>query len=177
MLMLKFMASHLRTLHGSSSFIQSIEYRNLAPLYCDEELRLCARERERLNLGEKDAMFDVWIEGPTGGVAVKGTVVTESRTKSRPLRRKTQPSYIHDHASLLHNMESAPLPEPKFPIVPDNNAALRKVPVTDIAEDPVTKEPLHFLQRGVRKQTFKEFRIRKIGEKLQPQEQARLPWR
>jgi hypothetical protein len=58
--------------------IESIKYRNLAPLYCDEEMRLCGLQKD----SDKDgATYDVWIEGPTGGVAVKGTV----RTMRKPL--------------------------------------------------------------------------------------------
>jgi hypothetical protein len=51
--------------------VESIEYRNLAPLYCDEPMRLCGRVKKTLDDGE---LYDVWIEGLTGGVAVKGTV-------------------------------------------------------------------------------------------------------
>jgi hypothetical protein len=51
--------------------VESIEYRNLAPLYCDEPMRLCGRVKKTFGDGE---LYDVWIEGLTGGVAVKGTV-------------------------------------------------------------------------------------------------------
>lgn len=57
--------------------LQSIEYRNLAPLYCDEEMRVCGMEKKTLDDG---SIYDVWIEGPTGGVAVKGTVRTIARS-------------------------------------------------------------------------------------------------
>ncbi|ORX98170.1 hypothetical protein BCR34DRAFT_496313, partial [Clohesyomyces aquaticus] len=67
-LMLTLMSQHLRTLEGPRHVVQEIEYRNLAPLYCGEELRICAREKRIAGV------YDVWIEGPTGGVAVKGTV-------------------------------------------------------------------------------------------------------
>jgi hypothetical protein len=56
--------------------VESIEYRNLAPLYCDEEMRICGLEKKTLQNG---SIYDVWIEGPTGGVAVKGTVYTTVR--------------------------------------------------------------------------------------------------
>ena len=46
--------------------IATIDYRNLAPLYCSEEVKLCARES-----GEDK--FEVWAETPDGGVAVKGS--------------------------------------------------------------------------------------------------------
>jgi hydroxyacyl-ACP dehydratase HTD2-like protein with hotdog domain len=45
--------------------IESIEYRNLAPLYCIEPIKLCGRQT-----GENK--YDVWAETPEGGIAVKG---------------------------------------------------------------------------------------------------------
>jgi hydroxyacyl-ACP dehydratase HTD2-like protein with hotdog domain len=54
-----------------------IGYRNLAPLYCDEPLTVCLREKgrqEAINEGER--RWDVWIEGKSGGMAVKGTATT-----------------------------------------------------------------------------------------------------
>ena len=53
----------------STESIVSIEYRNLAPLYAEEEMRVCGRAR-------RDGEWDVWIEGRDGGYAVKGTVKT-----------------------------------------------------------------------------------------------------
>ncbi|OAA64183.1 hypothetical protein SPI_02830 [Niveomyces insectorum RCEF 264] len=59
--------------------IQSIEYRNLAPLYAGEPLRVCIRQNHN---GHRDqaagARWDVWIEGPQGGVSVRGVAVTNS---------------------------------------------------------------------------------------------------
>ncbi|KAG6090269.1 hypothetical protein E4U15_007221 [Claviceps sp. LM218 group G6] len=49
-----------------------ITYRNFAPLYVDEPLRVCVREAE-----EEGRPWDVWVEGPDGGMAVKGTAVME----------------------------------------------------------------------------------------------------
>jgi hydroxyacyl-ACP dehydratase HTD2-like protein with hotdog domain len=46
--------------------IESVEYRNLAPLYCSEPIKFCGRE-----IG--DGKYDVWAETPEGGIAVKGT--------------------------------------------------------------------------------------------------------
>lgn len=69
------MSAHLHSLKGRPQVIQSIEYRNLAPLYCDEEMRLCARKKTNTD-SEDEGTYDVWIEGPTGGMAVKGTVRT-----------------------------------------------------------------------------------------------------
>ncbi|KAF1957287.1 hypothetical protein CC80DRAFT_443419 [Byssothecium circinans] len=81
MLMVKLIASHLATNQsGSPKTVHAIEYRNIAPLYCDEPLRLCAREKKGLATNN-GSVFDVWIEGPTGGVAVKGTVTTTIRDR------------------------------------------------------------------------------------------------
>jgi len=50
--------------------ISSFDYRNLAPLYANEEMRICVR-RDR----EKKSRLNVWIEGCGGGYAVKGSAV------------------------------------------------------------------------------------------------------
>ena len=49
--------------------ILEIEYRNIAPLYAEEPMKVCGREKEG---GE----FDLWIEGRDGGYAVKGVAKT-----------------------------------------------------------------------------------------------------
>lgn len=54
--------------------IKSIEYRNLSPLYCGELLRVAGLEREQ-------GKWDLWAETPEGGVALKGTVKTETLDK------------------------------------------------------------------------------------------------
>ncbi|EUC42618.1 hypothetical protein COCMIDRAFT_39359 [Bipolaris oryzae ATCC 44560] len=76
-LMLQLMNNHLETHTKGAQVVESIEYRNLAPLYCDEEMRICGLEKKTLQNG---SIYDLWIEGPTGGVAVKGTVYTTVRT-------------------------------------------------------------------------------------------------
>lgn len=45
------------------------DYRNLAPLYANEPLRLCGKEG-----GE--GKYELWIENVEGGVSVKGTATT-----------------------------------------------------------------------------------------------------
>ena len=47
----------------------SVEYRNLAPLYCWEPIKFCGREIE-------PNKYEIWAETPEGGIAVKGTAVT-----------------------------------------------------------------------------------------------------
>ncbi|KAH6850099.1 HotDog domain-containing protein [Chaetomium sp. MPI-CAGE-AT-0009] len=54
-------------------YVKSLSYRNLAPLYVDEEMKVCLRRTKT----EADQLkWDVWIEGPEGGLAVKGSAVT-----------------------------------------------------------------------------------------------------
>jgi len=52
----------------------SLDYKNVAPLYAGEEVNVCLRASP----GEKDDMtkkFNVWVEGPGGSLAVRGTAV------------------------------------------------------------------------------------------------------
>ena len=85
--------------------VESIEYRNLAPLYCYEEMRICGSMKRAL---EKGAVYDVWIEGPSGGVAVRGTVHTILReTAPSPPSTSTQETA----SSPPSNIESAPQPQ------------------------------------------------------------------
>lgn len=63
------LALMLRELRGTAA---RITYRNFAPLYVGEPLRVCVREAE-----EEGRPWDVWVEGPDGGMAVKGTAVME----------------------------------------------------------------------------------------------------
>ena len=53
--------------------VKSIVYRNHAPLYVGDAMSVCVRRPEE---GQRASMpWDVWVEGPEGGLAVKGTVV------------------------------------------------------------------------------------------------------
>ncbi|KAL2137367.1 hypothetical protein VTI74DRAFT_3307 [Chaetomium olivicolor] len=54
-------------------YVKSLNYRNLAPLYVNEEMKICLR---RTKAGPEEMKWDVWIEGPEGGLAVKGQAVT-----------------------------------------------------------------------------------------------------
>ena len=49
--------------------VKNIEYKNLAPLYVEEELAICGKPKN-------DGAWDVWIEGPSGSLAVRGTAKT-----------------------------------------------------------------------------------------------------
>lgn len=52
----------------AGQMVLRFDYRNLAPLYADEEMRICVRR----NLDHPNK-FVVWIEGPEGGYAVKAS--------------------------------------------------------------------------------------------------------
>ncbi|KAJ5595799.1 hypothetical protein N7450_002257 [Penicillium hetheringtonii] len=62
-LLLSVLQGHLQTLN---LWVGQFEYRNLAPLFVDEELSICGKPK---NGGSS---WDVWIEGPDGGLAVRG---------------------------------------------------------------------------------------------------------
>lgn len=66
-LLLSVLQGHLQTLNLR---VGQFEYRNLAPLFVDEELSICGKPK---NGGSS---WDVWIEGPDGGLAVRGTAKT-----------------------------------------------------------------------------------------------------
>ncbi|KAH7390461.1 hypothetical protein BKA66DRAFT_439776 [Pyrenochaeta sp. MPI-SDFR-AT-0127] len=80
-IILQAISGYLNTHTQGRQVLGSIEYRNLAPLYCDEQMRVCGMEKKTLQDG---SIYDVWIEGPTGGVAVKGTVRTVGRKLDKP---------------------------------------------------------------------------------------------
>ncbi|KAK4135421.1 hypothetical protein BT67DRAFT_378158 [Trichocladium antarcticum] len=63
----------LTTARAQQQYIKSIDYRNLAPLYVDEEMKVCLR-RGKQEGGE--LKWDVWVEGPEGGLAVRASAVT-----------------------------------------------------------------------------------------------------
>lgn len=54
---------------GEGREISEITYRNVAPLYAMEEMKICLRDKS-------DGSFDVWVEGPSGGLSVKGSAHT-----------------------------------------------------------------------------------------------------
>ncbi|KAH8909692.1 hypothetical protein BR93DRAFT_406483 [Coniochaeta sp. PMI_546] len=61
---------------GTHMGLAELNYRNLAPLYVNEEMKVCVRIREG---GPVDGQtWDVWVEGPDGGFAVKGTATMQS---------------------------------------------------------------------------------------------------
>jgi len=56
--------------------VAEVEYRNLAPLYAGEEMRVCGREVVDGGV-DGEGEYEVWVEGRDGGLAVKGKVRTK----------------------------------------------------------------------------------------------------
>ncbi|KAL4942852.1 hypothetical protein BDV06DRAFT_155629 [Aspergillus oleicola] len=56
-------------LYGKHLALRSIDYKNLAPVYVDEQLSICGRPKP-----SRDNIWDVWIENSDGGLAVRSTV-------------------------------------------------------------------------------------------------------
>ena len=102
--MLQSAKKHFKTLklEDSNQRVEFIEYRNVAPLYCDEEMRICVKEKRRTDTG---SVWDVWIEGPTGGMAVKALVRT---VRMPPLRKVAPPSKLPP-VPYLYSTGSSPL--------------------------------------------------------------------
>lgn len=67
-LMLSLLSNHLSKL---GLRVKDIEYRNLAPLQVDEELRICVKAKQQNS--STTSQWGVWIEGPQGGLAARGT--------------------------------------------------------------------------------------------------------
>ncbi len=68
-LMLDCLRSELKQKNGEE-IIKGLEYRNIAPVYAEEEMMVCGRKK-----GE-DGLWEVWVEGRDGGVKVRGIVKT-----------------------------------------------------------------------------------------------------
>lgn len=86
-LMIELLRGHLanldliknRTIRGGkvrvTEQIQRIEYRNIAPLYAEEEMNVCVRKTK---MGE----WELWIEGVDGRLAVRATARTFSNVEA-----------------------------------------------------------------------------------------------
>ncbi|KAK0645929.1 hypothetical protein B0T16DRAFT_457915 [Cercophora newfieldiana] len=58
-----------------STLLEEINYRNLAPLFVGQEIRVCVRETAR-KVGSGTQTWELWVEGPDGSLAVRGTATT-----------------------------------------------------------------------------------------------------
>lgn len=69
---------------GHKGAVVSFSYRNYAPLYVGENMRVCVRRVERgaksVAVGDGYQTWDVWVEGPEGGLAVKGTAIVNGKS-------------------------------------------------------------------------------------------------
>lgn len=68
-LMIELLRRHIKKQVDVKEHINEIDYRNVAPLYADEPMKVCGRATGK-------GKWDVWIEGRDGRYAVKGTVKT-----------------------------------------------------------------------------------------------------
>ncbi|KAI2630665.1 HotDog domain-containing protein [Hypoxylon sp. NC1633] len=77
-LSLTLMLSVLRSRLDPDEKIQKIDYRNLAPLYVKEPLRVCARfvGDEDIPAGRKARRWETWVEDQHGGLSVRGTAIS-----------------------------------------------------------------------------------------------------
>lgn len=85
-LSLTLMLSALRSQLNQSTHIQSMEYRNLSPLYVNEPLRVCVRKGDK-NDSSDIQKWDVWVENKDGSLSIRGTALTSSR-KGSPYQSK-----------------------------------------------------------------------------------------
>ncbi|KAK1239030.1 hypothetical protein MKX08_006091 [Trichoderma sp. CBMAI-0020] len=69
-LMLRVLNDHVGAERGG--LVKSIVYRNYAPLYVGETMTVCVRR-----VGEQE--WHVWVQGPEGGMAARGSVVVDAR--------------------------------------------------------------------------------------------------
>lgn len=74
-LSLVLMFSVLRSQLRPGEMIKRFDYRNLAPLYANEELRVCVGKNKNKSIDRHNNKYEVWIEGKEGGYAVKGSAV------------------------------------------------------------------------------------------------------
>ena len=137
-LMAEVLQSYLRKLAGGgkSSWqraqkILSLTYRNLTPLYAEEEMRICVRKEE----GSSDLMgitiWNVWIERPDGLIAVKGTFKT--------LDRRFKDSNFSSNASA---QEPPPQEgDPELEGIPKEQVDIQKKTKADLEIDQMWKRP------------------------------------
>jgi len=67
-LTLTLMMSILESVLEEGHMVLRFDYRNLAPLYAEEEMKICVRKAT----AGPEAEYEVWIEGNGGGLAVRG---------------------------------------------------------------------------------------------------------
>ncbi len=97
--MLAAVSSQLRA-EEKEKMIRRFEYRNLLPLYVNEELTVSVKAAEKKVdvlaqegkiIEERDSLFDVWIENKNREVAVKGRAFITNRVLGMPKGGEEQP--------------------------------------------------------------------------------------
>jgi hypothetical protein len=127
------MSGYVEAKSGGQYVLSSIRYRNLAPLYCDEEMRICCKIKKSFDHGD---LYDVWIEGPTGGVAVMGTVRT-ARRPAADVKRTTPISQADNEASGSQESDSRSNEQPSTPRV--KSPSTRGMPLTGKENSGITR--------------------------------------
>lgn len=56
-------------------YIRKFDYRNIAPLYANEELKVCVH-RNAQDTGKGFGKWDVWVENSRGSICARGTAIT-----------------------------------------------------------------------------------------------------
>ena len=154
-LMIEVLRNHLQTLAESGRFslertpekITQIQYRNLAPLYAGEEMKICVKRREK-ETERRTSTWDVWIEGLDGGYAFKGTVETVTRFSG--LDKPFTSSRLSEDVSGFgitpqqeENLEGETIPEEQIAL--QNSINARNEPVSN--EESILKEDLVLEER------------------------------
>ena len=75
-LSLVLMLSVLRSQVSEGTRIQQIDYRNLAPLYVREPMRVCVRKNEKSGSSDGTQNWDVWVENKDGSLSIRATAIT-----------------------------------------------------------------------------------------------------
>ncbi|KAJ3563359.1 hypothetical protein NPX13_g8228 [Xylaria arbuscula] len=78
-LMLSVLQSQLPNGDTNGSFIDSVDYRHLAPLYVNQPMRVCCAPRS----GNVQDQWSIWVENQDGGLCVMGTAIIKPLTDSK----------------------------------------------------------------------------------------------
>lgn len=125
-LLLHAVSANVKARSKGQEVIQDIQYRNIAPLHCDEEMRICGRLKHSTKNG---SLYDIWIEGPSGGVAVKGTVHTTVKKKPSQLAAQEKTHLISDKITEQNSVDTE---QTKVPSIHDENLDALRVERPDL---------------------------------------------
>lgn len=84
------MLSVLRSRFRPSEKVWKIDYRNLAAIYVNEPMRVCVRlvGNEDEIVEGKTRKWEVWVEGPDGGLSVRGTAISLKENTKEEKQKK-----------------------------------------------------------------------------------------